>query len=258
MEPFFDKGDRVAPQNKILNHPDKEEIIKWLKVDGTSVREVEKRLAQRYPKKNQNHLRVSFSTIQSFKKNYLNLEGKALQDIKEASKLTRKWAKKQEALDSLAETDAYKQALMKAVESEIDTRQEIAKVFAIIDARMEVLFNKASEVDFIDKDVEKFLLDYLKQLSAVIDQHKKYEEGYREQVDINVNVNVMTEQIQVMREAVRETLADVDPALTLTFMGKLNEKMRRLSVGGDVASDRHSAILDNALGAGEVRDVEFE
>ena len=248
----------MAPNSKILHHPDKEEIIKWLKVDGISVREVEKRLAQRYPRKNQNHLRVSFSTIQSFKKNYLNIEGRVLQDIKEASRLTRKWARKQEALESISESDAYNKALMKAVESEIDTRQEIAKVFAIIDARMEVLFNKASEVDFIDKDVEKFLIDYLKQLSSIIDQHKKYEEGYREQVDINVNVNVMTEQIQIMREAMRETLSEVDPSLTLIFMGKLNDKMKTLSMGGDVAADRHSVILDNALGSGEVRDVEFE
>ena len=238
----------MAPRIKLLSHPDREEIIKWLKVDGVSVREVEKRLATKYTRKNQQHLRVSFSTIQLFKTEHLNVKGKMLEDIKEATKLTREWANNQEINQELMKSsNAYQEALMDAVEKEIDTRQELKKVFAIIDSRMQTLFNKASSIEFIDKDVEKFLLDYLKQLSSVIDQHKKYEEGYREQVDINVNVNVMTEQIQVMREAVRETLSEVDPGLTLTFMGKLNDKMKRLSTGGDASSIAHSDVLKAAL-----------
>lgn len=249
----------MAPQNKILNHPDKEEIIKWLKVDGISVREVANRLAQRYPKKNQNHLRISFSTIQSFKTNYLNVQGQVLKDIKDATKLTRHWARKQEGQEQIADTSAYQEVIKQIAEKELDTRKRILNVFAIIESRLEVLFNKATSVDFIDKDVEKFLLEYLKQLQNVIDQHKKYEEGYREQVDINVNVNVMTEQIQILRETVREILSELDPTLTLTFMSSLNEKMRQLAYGHGTESERHGFLLNDVLGANNnIDEASFE
>lgn len=249
----------MAPQNKILNHPDKEDIIKWLKVEGVSVREVANRLAQKYPRKNQSHLRVSYSTIQTFKSNYLNVHGQVLRDIKDATKLTRHWARKQEGQEQVAGTKTYKEVISQIAEQELDTRKRILSVFAIIESRLEVLFDKASSADFIDKDVEKFLIEYLKQLQGVIDQHKKYEEGYREQVDINVNVSVMTEQIQILRETVREILAELDPTMTLTFMSKLNEKMRQLTYGNSAESEKHTYLLDGVLsGNGTIEEVEFE
>jgi hypothetical protein len=228
-----------------------------LKVEGCSVRDVEKRLSQRYPKKEDHSKRISFSTIQAFKKNHLNLHGKVLEDIKEANKLTKSWAKKQEIQKQLESSGAYQEAIKLAAEKEVDTRVELLKVFSIIEKRIQTLFDKANEVDFIDKDVEKFLLDWLKQLQVAIDQQKKYEEGYREQVDVNVNVTVMNEQIQILREAVRETLSEVDPHLTMVFMGKLNDKMRNLAYGSGHTSGGHSKLLDSAL-SGDVREVDFE
>lgn len=247
----------MAPQNKVLSHPDKEEIIRWISTEGCSVREVEKRLRQRYPKKNQQHLRVAFSTIQAFKKAHLNIQGQVLQDIKDATKLTRQWARKAEIQQQLQNSGAYLEAIKDAAEKEVDTRTEILKVFAIIEQRMATLFEKANEVDFIDKDIEKLLIEWLKQFQAVIDQHKKYEEGYREQVDVNINVTVMNEQIDILRGAMRETLAEVDPMLTMVFMGKLNDKMKGLSYGQDSASVGHAALLNSALG-GDIVEAEFE
>jgi len=250
------KGEFMPPTSKILSHPDKEEIIRWLKLDGVSVRDVEKRLSQKYPKKSQAHLRVAFSTIQAFKKEHLNLEGKVLEDIKEQSKLTRLWAKRKDEAAELEKTSAYQDVLKKIASQQLDTRQKILNVFGIIESRLETIFDKASSLDFVDKDVETLLLNYLKQLQSVIDQHKKYEEGYREQVDVNINVNVMTEQIQIMRDAVRETLADTDPDLSLRFMANLSEKMKKLTYGSTQASNKHSLVLDSALG--NITEVDFE
>lgn len=223
------------------------------------MRQVASRLAQKYPRKNQGHLRVSSSTIQSFKTNYLDVHGQVLKDIKQATKLTRHWARKQDGQEAIAGTKSYQEVISQIAEQELDTRKRILNVFAIIESRLEVLFNKASEMEHVDKDVEKFLIEYLKQLQGVIDQHKKYEEGYRDQVDINVNVNVMTEQIQMLRETVREILSEMDPLLTLTFMGRLNEKMRQLTYGNGAEKDKHAYLLDGVLsGDGMIEEVEYE
>jgi len=235
----------------------KEDIIKWL-TDGVSVRDVEARLAQQYPKKTQGHLRVSFSTIQAFKKNHLNLNKDLIEKVRENRRLSMQISKKREMQEEVENTAAYKQAIKDLAESEMDTRQEIIKVWTIIENRIEALFNKASEFDFIDKDVEKLLQGYLNQFMGVIDQHKKYEEGYREQVDVNVNVNVMTDQVKMMQDAMREALQEVDPSLTVAFMGKLNEKMKYATLGDNTAASKHALILDHALGQFDSQEADFE
>jgi site-specific recombinase len=249
----------MASYNKLMSHPDKEEIIRWLSTEGVSVREIEKRLKQRYPRKHQQHLRVAFSTIQAFKKDHLNIQGKILKDIKDTNRMARQWAKKKEVEKKLQNSSAYIQAIKNAAEKEVDTRTEILKVFTIIEQRIGRLFDQANEIDFIDKDIEKLLIEWLKQFQAVIDQHKKYEEGYREQVDVNVNVTVMNEQIDVLRSAMRETLSEVDPALTMTFMGKLNDKMKELTYAqqNNTTPNRHAMLLDTALGK-KIKEAEFE
>lgn len=247
----------MAPVNKILSHPDKEEIIQWI-TKGISVREIERRLKEKYPKDDQKHLQIAFSTIQSFKKMHLNLKGKVLDDIKQARKETLKWANQKDIELEVKKSLSYQEAIKDLANKELDTRNEILKVWTILEAQISKLFDKLDDHNYVDKDVHKVMQGYLNQFMNVIDQYKKYEEGYRETVDVNVNVNVMSEQIGVLREAIRDTFADVDPELTMQFMARLNEKMKALTMKGnrDMA-ERHSQMLDAALGH-RIEEVDFE
>lgn len=239
-------------KNKIVNHPDKEEIVHWL-TNGVSVREVERRLMDKYSKSSQEHLKVSFSSIQEFKKKYLNISGKVLSDIKEAQKLTNAWGRQKANQEAVQNLSAYKEAISRIAKNELDITEEIIKVFSIIELRMEALYNKLVNGDNRDKDSERILQTYLDQFMRVLDQHKKYVEGYREQVDVNVNVSVMSEQISVLREAIREILSEIDVALVPIFMEKLNAKMRDLVIRDTSTSGGHAALLDRAL-SGEDND----
>ena len=60
---------------KIINHPDKEQLDKWLKEDY-STRKIERWLHERYPNLDQEHLRVSQRVIYGYKINVLGLESK--------------------------------------------------------------------------------------------------------------------------------------------------------------------------------------
>ena len=64
---------------KILNHPDKEEVIKKL-LEGDSVKEVERWLKEKYPRTRRLH--ISYMTLQKFRGEHLNLKGEVLDDIK--------------------------------------------------------------------------------------------------------------------------------------------------------------------------------
>lgn len=238
----------MAPPNKLISHPNREDIIKWL-TEGVSVREVEARLAQLYPRKNQGHLRVSASTIQSFKVQHLDLKGKMLEDIKEHHALAQQLVKMRQQKDEVQTTSAYQDAIAKIAENELNTSDQIIKVFFIVEDRIEALFNKVHETDYVNRDAEKLLQGYLDQLMKAFEQHKKYIEGHKDTTEHNINITVMNDQVTVLREAIRETLAETDSELAVRFMDKLNAKMRNLVYNtNDNANTVNAVFLDRALG----------
>lgn len=209
-----------------------------------SVRDIEKRLAEKYPKKNQEHLRISHSTIQSFKSKHLNLTGKMLEDIKEHGQNLRAWSKHKEEQLAVQETSAYQKAIAQIAEEELDVRRELLKIFTIIESRIEALFERLDGNDFSNKDVEKALQGYLDQFMKVLDQHKKYVEGYKDTTEHNINITVMNDQVLILREAIRETMAEIDPGVALQFMNKLNSRMREL----DYNNEQNVSLVNRALG----------
>ena len=67
---------------KVLNHPDKNVIIRML-LQGRGVRYVAYYLMHKYP--NNKDMHITFKTLQAFRKLKLNIEGVALEAIKEAA-----------------------------------------------------------------------------------------------------------------------------------------------------------------------------
>lgn len=229
---------------KILRHPDKEQIIKWLS-EGRSVREVENLISDKYPKANQAKLRIGASALNDFRKNYLNFDEKVSKEVQQVASKTL--FKKQEIERELAKSPTYQELIREAAVKEIDVSKEILKIFSILEARMESLFDQVTDPRNKDKDKERIFQTYIAQFMKALDQHKKYVEGYREQVDVNVNVSVMSEQIAILREALREILSEIDVNLVPMFMNKLNAKMKDLSWRESATSSKHAAILDRQL-----------
>src|SRR5271154_5728363 len=96
-------------KSKLLNHPDHELIIKMLN-DGESVRKVETYLKEKYPKNKNMHL--SLPTIQTFRKDHLNLESKVLKDIQDARAIEKKQQEMLIKQQQLEGTSAYKDRVL--------------------------------------------------------------------------------------------------------------------------------------------------
>lgn len=216
----------MAPVNKVLNHLDKDEIIKKLTM-GESVRAVESWLADRYPEESQAHLRISFSTLQNFKTQNLNIKGRVLEDIKDAARATQQAIKREVIQQEVESTNAYQEAIQAIAAERLDVQSELVEVFHILKSRVEHFYNKLQNQDFSDKQ-EKAFQKYIDQVMSALESYKKYVEGYNETVDHNINISIMTDQVGIIREAVREVLVEMDPEFAVRFMGNLNEKMRSL------------------------------
>ncbi len=231
----------MAPQNKIAHHPEREKIIAWL-TQGVSVRDVEARLREMFPDEGDEHLRVSFSALQVFRKDFLNIEDRVLDDLKEATALTRETIRKEAIQAQVEGTSAYKEKINSIVDEQLQVQREIVKTFTLIESRIETLFNRAQDLKFTDHKLERLLQGYFDQILKIVESYKKFIEGYKDTTDVNVNINIATSHINVMREVVREVLADVDPQLAISFMDKLNKRLREMT---PLDQDADGVLLDH-------------
>ncbi len=217
----------MAPSVKLIAHPDKEEIISQL-VNGVPVREVADWLRERYPDPEHEHLRVSFSTIQNFKKQFLNPEMHVNRDIRAAA---AEAVRREEITRAVESTSAYQEKIAEIADSKIDVQKELYKIFVVLESRLEYFYNMLSENRVPSTREERVFQGYIDQLMKLMESYKKYVEGYSESVEHTVNINIMNEQIVIIRDAVKEALSEASPDVTIKFMDNLNRKMRSLEYG---------------------------
>jgi hypothetical protein len=223
----------MSPQNKLLQHPDKEEIISQL-VNGTPVRDVAEFLRLKYPGTENAHLRVSFSTIQNFKKNYLDLDGQIARDVRAAATEALAAQRLNEGRENVAGSSAYQKKINAIVDGKLDVQKEILKAFSLLEARIEHFYNLLSNYEFPNSREERVFQGYIDQLIKLLESYKKYVEGYSESVEHNININIMNDQISVIRDSVRKSLEETSPDLAIKFMDNLNRNMKTLEYGGSV------------------------
>lgn len=221
----------MAPKPKISSeHPAYEDIVKWL-TGGVSVRDVEHRLEQMFPEQENAHLRCSFSTLQSFRQQHLNIESKVLDDIKDASALTKQQIRREAIQAELEKSTAYKDKVNALVDEKLQVQRELTKVFTILEARIEAIFNQAQLGALVDTKLDRVLTGYIEQLRGLLVDYSKIIDGVGDVTTTNINISVMTDQVAILREAVRETLADMDPSLAVRFMDKIANRLRTLQYG---------------------------
>lgn len=194
------------------------------------MREVESRLNQIYNSPETLHLRVAASTLQNFRKEHLQIQDKVLDDIKAISSITKDTVKREVLKAEVEQTNAYKEKLSQIVDEKLDATKEFTKILTIMESRIEKLYNKISETEFVDGRQESLLIRWMEQIQGALEKYSKHVSGgYSNETNVNISVAVANDQIVQIREAVRETLAEVDPGLSVVFMEKLHTRLNQLT-----------------------------
>jgi len=213
---------------KILKHPDKEEIIRMLN-DGESVRSISAYFKKKYP--TNKALWVSTVTLQNFRKENLQLDGKVLKDIQEASKVQKRQIEEQLLQRQLESTNAYQEKIGKIASSHLDVTQKMLQLDAVVGDRIEYWYNITKSGEEIPAKADNELRKFIDQQVLLLQQWKKLVEGMADKtIDYNVNVTILNEQINVIRDVIRETIAEefgVESAIS--FMDKLSKRLKQAS-----------------------------
>ncbi len=227
---------------------DKEEIIERL-TNGESVRGMESWLKEKYP--NNKSLWLSSVTLQTFRKNKLQLNGKVLKDIQEVGRTQKQQIEEQDRQQQLEASNAYNKKLQEIVGSKLDVARKILQLDKVIESRMEYWYNAVISGEAVAAKGDKELRQFMDRQMALLAQYKKFVEGLADKtVDYNVNITVINDQITAIRDVIRECIAEFEPDVALRFMEKLNNKMKSLAP--------HRAELSQPIKLEDLQEAEFE
>ena len=212
--------------SKVLKHPDKEEIISKL-LNGESLKDVERWLSKKYPRKKRLH--ISYMTLQKFRKEHLNLEGDVLEDIKNKRKVRQKVEDDAEQQLIITSSNAYQEKLEEIVDTEVDVTRRLLEMEKLIASRMEYYYNLLSLGGDIKDD--KVFLEYINAMRNLLQDWKKYIEGFKDiRVENNINVMVVNQQVNILKESVCEVLQELDPEKIPMFIERVDEKLNTINL----------------------------
>lgn len=220
------KEDDTLFGAKILKHPDKEDIVRML-TNGESIRKVAAYLKKSYPRSP--NLWISEPTLQQFRKKHLNLDGQVLKDIQETTKEEKQKIREQLHNSQIQSTSAYKDKLNQIVDKRLDVANKIVQMDSIVSDRIEHWYNLIKSGEEVPSKADQELRKFVQQQMEILTSYKKLIEGMADKrVDYNINVNILNDQITIMRDAIKEVIAEeLGTERAVLFMDKLHKRLKK-------------------------------
>lgn len=238
---------------KIMKHPHKDMIVRLL-TEGKGVREVEKILKQSFPDTPELH--VTANTLQKFRKEHLQLDKDAIEQLKRAERAKVREKEKKKEHTQVRNLPSYRKKLQETVDVHIDIRKSLGELDGLLRERIEDFFDKA-QAGTASIMEEKLLQGYFDRYFTLLDKWAKYVDKLADlRVETNVNVTLIQDQMAALRRVVLKLLNKMDPDKAVLFMEELNREMSQFEYDKPKQQSLET-IRDDlaALPAAEVEEV---
>jgi len=219
---------------KILEHPDKDEIISKL-IIGLPPKDIYEWLKAKYTNVSETKFVLSDKLIKSFQDNYLDIYTMLKEDV----------AKTKQALANSSENDlelavkdssSYKSAMLQLANNELDVKQMITRLCVNVENRLAQLFDIIQEnPNDINHRTDRLLTEYIEKFQNVLEKYYKYVEQAPDQViHHNVTLHAVDQHTSIFYEAIRGTLSQMDLESSMLFMELYNEMLSKLKAPTDM------------------------
>jgi hypothetical protein len=213
---------------KILDHPDKDEIIAKLVLDYPA-KDIHDWLAAKYTNVSEAKFVVAEKSIKTFKDNYLDVYNMIREDIQKTKQAV---ATSTEAELELAvrNNPTYKSKMLELANKEIDVRQMVAQLCIAIETRLGQVFDEIQENPRdINSRIDRVLIEYGELLGGLLEKYYKFTESPADLViQHNVTLQAVDQHISVFHDVIREVLSQLDLESSMLFMELFQEKMAKL------------------------------
>ena len=216
---------------KILDHPDKDEIIAKLVLD-VPPKDIYEWLASKYTNVSESKFVIAEKSVKTFKDNYLDVYSLIQEDIVKTKQAVATSTEEQLEL-SVKNNSAYRSKMLELAGKEIDVRQMIAQLCVAIETRVAQVFDEIQDDPRnINTKIDRLLIDYTEVLGGILEKYYKFTEGPTEAqfVQNNMTIQFVDQHILVLQEAIRETLSELDLESSMLFMERLHDKLAKLKL----------------------------
>lgn len=216
---------------KILEHPDKDEIISKL-VIGISAADINDWLKAKYTNVSETKFVLSEKSIKSFQNTYLDFYNDLKQDIVKVNGAIVSDSKDQLDL-AVKNNPSYQDALVKLANKELDIETIMAKMAINVETRMAQVFDEMMEDPRnINTKVDRLFVEYADILGNLLDKYHKWKEkpAADQVIQHNITLQVMDQHISVLHDAIRETFSQIDLDSSQLFLELFNEKITKLKM----------------------------
>jgi hypothetical protein len=214
---------------KILAHPDKDEIIAKLVLD-ISAKDINEWLSSKYSNVAEKKFIIGEKSIKVFKDTYLDVYSLIQEDIVKTRQAVATSTEDRLEL-SVRNNSTYRNKMMELAGKEIDVRQMIARLCIAIETRVAQVFDAIQEdPNNINTKIDRLMIDYTEVLGNILEKYYKFTEGPADAhfVRNNITMQFMDRHILVIQEAIRDVLSEMDLASSMLFMERFSEKMSKL------------------------------
>jgi hypothetical protein len=214
---------------KILEHPDKDEIISKL-VIGSSASDINDWLKYKYTNVSEAKFVLSEKNIKSFQNTYLDFYNDMLQDLSKVKGALATNTQDQLEL-AVKSNPSYKDALLKVANNELDIDTIMARLAINIESRVSQIYDIVQDNPLdINTKIERVLIEYVDALGGLLDKYHKWKESRMPDqiVQHNVTLQVVDQHISVFHDVIKEVLSQMDLETSMYFLEVFNEKMSKL------------------------------
>lgn len=213
---------------KILQHPDKDEIISKL-ILGISPKDIYEWLAAKYTNISESKFVITEKSLKAFQANYLDIYNMIKKDLG-ATKSAITTSTEDELILSVQDNPTYKGMMVELASKEIDIKKMLSNMIMAVENRVAAYFDAAQENPRdLNTRNDRVLIELCDSLGANLERYNKLVLGAPDQIiQHNVTVKHIDEHVQVLQEAIRETLAEMDVETSLHFIEVLTTKLTKL------------------------------
>lgn len=214
---------------KILHHPDKDEIISKL-VIGIAPKDIHEWLEMKYSNVSEAKFVIAEKSVKSFKDNYLDVYTIIKEDfLKAKTALVTGTADEQLTL-SVSENNSYKNLVLQTVGKELNLKDAIYGLIRVVETRLGQIHDSIQEDPRnINSRVDRVLIEYVDKLGALLEKAYKIALGGPDQiVQHNITVQHIDQHTSIFYEAIKRVLSKMDLESSMYFMEIFNEEMSKL------------------------------
>jgi len=215
---------------KILQHPDKDEIISKL-VIGITPKDIHDWLSAKYINASEKKFVVAEKSISSFQNNYLDIYNMIQEDVVKSKSALATNTEEELAL-SVQNNPTYKSKMLELAGKELDIRKMVANLCVAIEIRIGQVFDEIQEDPRnINTRIDRLLIDYAETLGIILEKYYKFtEEPAQNVIQHNVTLNVMDQHISVFHDIIKDVLSHMDLEASMYFMELFNERFSKLKL----------------------------